>query len=121
MTLAPNLISNPCFTNIFFDSLAICLSIIARKSSNASSKTTWDPSRLHTDPSSNPITPAPIMPKRPGTEAMFSAPVESRINSLSTLATGISMGFEPEANITLSAVTSEVSPFSSVIETFFPE
>ena len=117
MTLAPRRISRPCFINILFASSAICLSIIARKSSSASSKTTSDPRRPQTEPSSRPITPAPIIPKRFGTESISSAPVESKIKSLSTSATGISMGLDPAAKITLFAVTSVSAPFSSVIVT----
>ena len=100
VTLAPSRISSPCLEKIFLDSLAIALSMIAKKSSNASRRITSEPNLAQTEPNSRPITPAPITPRRFGTSSISNAPVESRIKSLSTGATGIEIGREPEASIT---------------------
>ena len=67
VTLAPSRISSPCFLNNFSVSLAICASTAGRKSGNASRMTTSAPNRCQTLPSSSPITPAPMIPRRFGT------------------------------------------------------
>src|SRR2546423_11351426 len=54
-----------------------CALPICRKSGSASSTTTCAPSRRHTLPSSSPITPAPMTPRRFGTASRSSAPQES--------------------------------------------
>ena len=56
------------------------------------------PSLDHTLPSSKPITPAPIIPSLSGTLSKLRAPVLSTIFS-DHFAIGISIGFEPVANI----------------------
>ena len=86
----------------------------------ASSSTTSEPRRFQTEPSSRPITPAPITPRRLGTVAISRAPVESTIKSPSTGATGIAIGSEPEARITLLASRTETLPSLSVSSTFLP-
>ena len=120
VTRAPRRISSPCLVKIFFDSLATALSIMAKKSSMASNRTTSEPRRFHTEPSSKPITPAPITPKRLGTSSISRAPVESTIRSPSTLATGISIGSEPDARITLPASITDTVPSLAVNSTFLP-
>ena len=50
------------------------------------------PSRFHTLPSSSPITPAPITPRRLGTSAKSSAPALSTISWPSNFANGSSIG-----------------------------
>ena len=120
VTRAPKRISRPCLVKIFLDSLAMPLSMMAKKSSIASSRTTSEPKRFQTEPNSKPITPAPITPKRLGTSPISRAPVESRIKSPSTLATGMAIGSEPEAKITLSASITDTTPSLSVSSTFLP-
>ena len=88
----------------FAASLLTALSAAAKNSGMASNTTTSLPKRRHTEPSSRPITPPPMTPKRAGTSVKSNAPVESTIYSLSIGATGISMGTEPEAKITFLAV-----------------
>src|SRR5690606_15221362 len=83
-TRAPRRISRPWAVNCFNASRAIWMSAIARKRSWASSSTTSLPSRRHTLPSSRPITPAPMTPRRAGTESNSSAPVESTTRSPGT-------------------------------------
>ena len=95
--------------------------MIAKKSSNASRRITSEPNLAQTEPNSRPITPAPITPRRFGTSSISSAPVESRIKSLSTGATGIEMGREPEASITFWASMRDTDPSLSVNSTFFPD
>ena len=80
-TLAPTRISRPCLVKSFWYSFAKALSAIGKNASIASNTTTSAPRRRHTEPSSKPITPAPITPKRLGTSGKFNAPVESTIMS----------------------------------------
>ena len=110
VTLEPRRISMPCFVNIFFVSLAICWSIIERKSSIASINTTLLPILFQTLPNSNPITPAPMTPNLFGVSIISKAPLESTIVSPLTFATGISIGLDPVAIIMLSAVRIWVFP-----------
>ena len=81
--------------------------------------TTSAPRRRHTEPSSRPMTPAPITPRRFGASANSSAPVESTMYSPSVFATGISIGTEPAARITYLAVMADSSPSSEVNFTCF--
>ena len=100
VTLAPKRISKPCLVKIFCASLDTNLSSIGKNESKASKTTTSEPKRLHTEPNSKPITPAPITPKRLGTSLKANAPVESTIMSSVNGATGILIGAEPAAKIT---------------------
>ena len=104
VTLVSTRISRPCFFSILPASFEMSLSAAAKKLGSASYTTTSAPRRRHTEPSSRPITPAPITPRRLGTAVKSSAPVESTIRSPSVLATGISIGTEPAARITFLAV-----------------
>ena len=100
VTFAPNRISKPCLVKIFCASLETNLSNIGKNESKASKTTTSEPKRLHTEPNSKPITPAPITPKRLGTSLKAKAPVESTIMSSVKGATGMLIGAEPAAKIT---------------------
>ena len=97
VTLHPKLIFNPCLLNSFKTSLEILLSAIGKNSSMASSTVTSEPSLDQTLPSSNPITPAPIIPNFLGTESNSNAPVLSTISLLLISATGILIGDDPVA------------------------
>ena len=106
----PRRISSPCFLNNFSVSLAICVSTAGRKSGKASRMTTSEPNRCQTLPSSNPITPAPMIPSRSGTRSNASAPVESTISSSSIGQGGIRIGVDPGAKISASALSCTDSP-----------
>ena len=80
------------------DSLEISVSVIGKKSSNASITVTSEPSLDQTLPSSRPIIPAPTTPNLLGTLSKAKAPVLSTI-CLPKLAAGISIGEEPVAII----------------------
>ena len=105
VTRAPSRISMPWLLIALAASLAIWSSAAARKSGNASSTVTSDPSRRQTLPSSRPITPAPMTPSRLGTSLNSSAPLLSTMRSPSVLATGMLMGSEPVAMMMFSALT----------------
>ena len=120
ITRAPRRISSPCFLKILPASLAICTSIIGKNSSSASNMTTSDPRRRQTLPSSKPMTPAPITPRRTGTSVSMSAPVESIICSSSIGAGAILTGTEPAAIMTLLASNTWTLPLLSVTSTFAP-
>ncbi|MNR38907.1 hypothetical protein D3C85_1570550 [compost metagenome] len=65
---------------------------------------TSEPSRRHTEPSSRPITPAPITASFLGTASKDSAPSLSETMTLSTGTLGKWRAREPVAMITLRAV-----------------
>jgi hypothetical protein len=67
LTLQPRRMSSPCFLNSRAAVFATSASAAARNSGSASRPVTSAPSRRHTLPSSSPITPAPITPRRLGT------------------------------------------------------
>ena len=104
VTLVSTRMSKPCFLSSLAASFEMSLSATARNSGMASYTTTSEPRRRHTEPSSRPMTPAPITPRRFGASLNSSAPVESTMCSPSVLATGISIGTEPAARITYLAV-----------------
>ncbi len=114
VTLVPSRISSPCFCSVFIASLASCLSTVGRNSSIASRITTSEPRRRQTLPSSKPITPAPMIPSVRGAWLNSSAPVESKMRSLSTAATGIVAGTDPVAMIICLPTMTCVSDASSV-------
>ena len=120
LTLAPRRTSRPCFLKCRSASLATAWSAIQRNCSIASSTTTSAPSRRQTLPSSRPITPAPITPRRFGTASNSSAPQESTTcrPSNGTLRSG--NGCDPEASTTCFAVSSRLLPSSAVNSTRLP-
>ena len=83
---------------------------MGRKSGSASSITTSEPRRPQTLPSSSPITPAPITPKRAGTLSNSSAPVESTIKSSVNGVGAMSTGTDPGASTTCAASSTCGSP-----------
>ena len=75
------------------------------------------PRRAHTLPSSKPMTPAPITPRRRGVSANSNAPSESTMALPSNGAWSISMGTEPGASTTCSAASIAASPSAGVYST----
>ena len=112
--------SRPCLVRVFWASFDTAVSAAIRKVSRASRTVTSAPRRAHTEPSSRPITPAPITPRRFGTAWNSRAPVESTMTFWSTGAGGMSIGREPEARITFSASMTSVVPSALVTSTFLP-
>ncbi len=92
-------------------------SATGRNSGIASSSVTVLPSRAHTLPSSSPITPAPMMPRRAGTSVKSSAPAESTMRTPSSGATGSGVGREPVARMMCSADTVTTAPSAPVTST----
>jgi hypothetical protein len=82
----------------------------SRNSGSASRMVTSEPRRRHTLPSSRPITPEPITPRRLGTASTSSAPALSRISLLSYFAKGSSIGTEPAAMMTCLPLISATLP-----------
>ena len=117
VTRAPRRMFRPCLVRTFRASLAICSSAAGRNLSRASSTVTSAPRRAHTEPSSRPMTPAPITPSFFGTAWNSRAPVESTMMSSVSGAGGISTGREPEAMITFSASRTWVLPSRPVTST----
>ncbi|MCY1432487.1 hypothetical protein D9M71_484870 [compost metagenome] len=117
VTRAPRRMFRPCLVRIFRASLETCSSAAGRNLSRASMTVTSAPRRAQTEPSSRPITPAPITPSFFGTAWKSRAPVESTITSWSTGAGGMSTGLEPEARITFSASTICTLPSEPVTST----
>jgi hypothetical protein len=76
--------------------------------SRNSTTVTLAPRRRQTEPSSSPITPAPITIRLLGTSAMDRAPVESTMRLLSTVTPGRPEGSEPVA-MTMFLASSAVS------------
>ena len=79
VTLEASLKERPCFSNIFWKREATSVSKPVKIRSRYSMITTSEPSRRQTEPSSNPITPAPIMMSFSGTFSNASAPVDESI------------------------------------------
>ena len=86
----------------------------------ASSTTTSAPRRRQTLPSSSPMTPAPITPRRFGTASNSSAPQESTIALPSNGTDLSSIGTEPVASTTCFAASSCFAPSSAVYSTRLP-
>ncbi|MNI67103.1 hypothetical protein D3C73_1227140 [compost metagenome] len=80
---------------------------------------TWLPRRRHTEPSSRPMTPAPITIRCLGTSGRAKAPVESMMRWLSIVTPGRGVGSEPVA-MTMSLACSAVSLPSSALTTTLP-
>ncbi len=100
---------SPWRANCFHASLRTASSAAARNSGMASRIVTSAPRRRHTEPSSSPITPAPITPRRFGTSASDSAPTLSQTSRLSIGAKGSVRGREPVATMTCAAASRCVS------------
>ncbi|MNC89795.1 hypothetical protein D3C83_57840 [compost metagenome] len=98
---------------IFHASFATAASHAPRKAGSASRMVTSAPRRRQTLPSSRPITPAPITPRRLGVAPKASAPSLSHTSSLSTASPGRWRALEPVATITCFACT--VSPPASIV------
>ncbi len=92
--------------------LAVSPSSPGQIRSRYSSTVTCAPSRRQTEPSSRPITPAPITTRWRGTSANSRAPVESRMRWLSTGTPGSGAGSEPVA-MTISRASSCAWPPSA--------
>ena len=86
-----------CFFKTFNNSFEISSSINGVIFSEYSITVTSEPNLLYTCPSSNPITPPPIIVKFLGISLRESASVDVIILSLSTLIKGRDIGFEPVA------------------------
>ncbi len=99
----PIWMSRPCSVKIFQQAFETDSSHAARKSGIASSIVTCEPSLRQTDPSSSPITPAPITPRRLGMLSKASAPSLSHTSTLSTVTPSRCRAFDPVARITLRA------------------
>ncbi len=85
-TLLASLNFMPCRSSRRWNCFAISLSMPGTMRSRNSTTVTSDPSRRHTEPSSSPITPAPITSSRFGAAGNDSAPVDDTIcrSSIST-------------------------------------
>lgn len=92
--------------------LAVSPSSPGQIRSRYSSTVTCAPSRRQTEPSSRPITPAPITTRWRGTSTNSRAPVESRMRWLSTGTPGSGAGSEPVA-MTMSRASSCAWPPSA--------
>ena len=91
-----------------------------RKRSMASRIVTSEPNRFQTLPSSSPMTPPPMTPRRCGGRSNSSAPSESTMYSPSNGAIGSSTGSEPAARMTCSACSRCGSPSCGVTSTCRP-
>ena len=78
---------------------------------------TLAPRRPHTLPSSRPMTPPPITPRRSGTASNSNAPQESTMVLPSKGTMGSSIGTEPAANTTCSHSSTRGSPSGGVNST----
>ena len=87
----------PCLVRIFWNALQTSISMPGVIWSRNSTTVTSDPSRFQTEPSSSPITPAPITTSRFGTSAISSAPVEVTTLFSSTSTPGREAGSDPVA------------------------
>mmetsp|Transcript_3948 Transcript_3948/g.9227 ORF Transcript_3948/g.9227 Transcript_3948/m.9227 type:complete len:239 (+) Transcript_3948:682-1398(+) len=114
VTLVPSLKSKPCFFSVFWNIFAISESTPGTMRSRNSTTVTLDPRRLHTEPISSPITPAPITTRCSGTFFNSKAPVESTTTppELSTGAGGRGVGSDPVAMMTFFALRVAVPPSS---------
>ena len=82
-----------------------------RKVGSASSTTTSEPSRRHTEPISRPMTPEPMTPIFFGTVGMRSAPSLDSTLSSSKAAPGKARASDPVATITcLAVIVSSAAP-----------
>ena len=79
VTLLDSLKLMPCLARMRCRLRATSASVPGRMRSRNSTTSTSLPSRRHTEPSSSPITPAPITSRRLGTLGSASAPVEDTI------------------------------------------
>mmetsp|Transcript_7983 Transcript_7983/g.35305 ORF Transcript_7983/g.35305 Transcript_7983/m.35305 type:complete len:213 (-) Transcript_7983:649-1287(-) len=102
----------PCFLSERSNVLRIWASIGGQMSLANSITVTCDPRRLHTLPSSSPMTPPPMTTMRLGTSFRSSAPVEVTIVSSSTSTPGSAAGSEPVARMMFLALIVSVVPSS---------
>ncbi|MCY1283855.1 hypothetical protein D9M69_291110 [compost metagenome] len=109
----------PCLASERCRVLAVSPSRPGQMRSRNSTTVTCAPSRRHTEPSSRPITPAPITTRCLGTSGRDSAPVESRMRWLSISTPGSGVGSEPVA-MTMSLACSTCSPPSAPLTTTRP-
>mmetsp|Transcript_13818 Transcript_13818/g.37812 ORF Transcript_13818/g.37812 Transcript_13818/m.37812 type:complete len:286 (-) Transcript_13818:322-1179(-) len=103
---------NFCFLSARSNVLRICASIGGQMSFANSITVTWDPSRLHTLPSSRPMTPPPMTTMRLGTSFRSRAPVDVTMVSSSTSTPGKAAGSEPVARMTFLVLIVSVVPSS---------
>jgi len=99
--------------------LATSASAAARKFGRPSRIVTCEPRRFQTLPSSRPITPAPMTPRRLGTLSKSSAPMLSTMCS-PNFANGSSIESEPAARTTLLPLSSTVLPSCCFTVTTLP-
>mmetsp|Transcript_9832 Transcript_9832/g.41814 ORF Transcript_9832/g.41814 Transcript_9832/m.41814 type:complete len:223 (+) Transcript_9832:596-1264(+) len=109
--------SKPCFLSARWNVLRICASMGGQMSFPNSTTVTLEPRRLHTEPSSNPITPPPITTMRSGTDFSDNAPVLVTTVSSSTSTPGNVAGSEPVAKMTFLAEIVSLEPSSFVTTT----
>ena len=117
LTLVASLKLMPCLLRVRCRVFAVSLSRPGQMRSRYSTTVTSLPKRRHTEPSSRPITPAPITTRCLGASGRASAPVESRMRWLSIVTPGSGVGSEPVA-ITMSlACNSRTLPSARVTVT----
>ena len=117
VTLLPSLKAMPCFSRMRCSCRATSPSVPGRMRSRYSTTVTCAPSRRHTEPSSSPMTPAPMTRSRFGTCGSDSAPVDDTTAFSSISMPGSLATSEPVAmTIALPSMTC-FSPLMNVTST----
>ncbi|MNK95769.1 hypothetical protein D3C87_1160230 [compost metagenome] len=114
VTLELNLKLIPCLLSERCRVLPASPSTPGQIRSRNSTTVTCAPRRRHTEPSSSPITPAPMTTRCFGTSVSDRAPVESRMRLLSISTPGRGVGSEPVAMMMSLALNSVLPPAASV-------
>ncbi|MNY03156.1 hypothetical protein D3C86_1357610 [compost metagenome] len=117
VTFELNLKLKPCLLRERCRVLPASMSTPGQIRSRNSTTVTCAPRRRQTEPSSRPITPAPITTRCLGTSLRARAPVESRMRLLSMSTPGRGMGSEPVAMMMSLAISSVLPPALSVTVT----
>jgi hypothetical protein len=117
VTLEPSLKAIPCLVSERWKVLAVSSSTPGVMRSRNSTTVTFEPSRRQTEPSSSPITPAPITIRLLGTSGRASAPVESTIRFWSTVDAASGAGSEPVAMTMFLAPSVVTAPSAAVTST----
>mmetsp|Transcript_47714 Transcript_47714/g.91169 ORF Transcript_47714/g.91169 Transcript_47714/m.91169 type:complete len:265 (+) Transcript_47714:758-1552(+) len=122
ITLVLSLNLSPCLVSTRWNVLDTSASMPAPPMEPRNSTTvTLAPSRSHTEPSSRPMTPAPITTILPGTFLSDSAPVEDTMLSSSMVTPGKGVTSEPVASMTCFALSVFLPPSASSTSTVSAE
>ena len=108
----------PCLVRPRWKAVATSASMPAPTASRYSITVTSAPRRRQTEPSSSPITPAPMTISRFGTDGSDRAPVESTIRPATKSTPGRGVGSEPVAMMMFLAATTVLDPSAAVTSTW---